>query len=787
MRPGFLRLILLLAVLVAVAGWALLRRSPSRSLTATSGRLSAEAERQLDQAARSYLALEAREQSADAQFWGSELDAELHEDEVNRLWDALNATSNAWPVLKAVPLGRIQLPLLHPAEMLPHGIQRFRGAAAPGGSVLGPPDWLRLLERWESEGWSLGRTQWRLIRHSPATATAQAKSVVSVTLPLQRVRSGDSERAWLTATAMVEWKAPTAGSIPMPEFLRVETAELLNRRGPSGFTPWLEAVIPSGLREFMDPLVVADFDGDGFLEPAMIGANRVWWNRPGTGGRREFVSETFAQLPPDPVVAAGRADVDGDGAADLVVASQRGLEYLRGTPEGRPMGTLQRGWAAPEPLKHPQAMAIGDVDGDGDLDVWICQYKIPYQGGQFPTPFHDARDGFPATLLLNDGHGGFVDGTEAAGLGALRHRRAYSTSFIDLNHDGHLDLVQVSDFAGLDVWLNDGHGHFRCVSEEWGAARQGFGMAHVIADLNGDGRPDLLMLGMDSPVAERMEAGGWNRSDFPGPGRFRSAMTFGNRLFFGAADAPGLVPAPEAMGRALARTGWSWGAAFADFDNDRRLDLVVAAGHETRPSTRDYDRQFWRHDLYVAGSTNDPAAELYFRTATGRRRADGASYGGWQQSQLRLNLGDADFPEVAWLLGVAVPEDCRNLVAEDLDGDGRMDLILTTSAGWPARKQQLLVFHNELERGANAHWIGFQLDGHGRSPVGARVELTDTAGQQTRWILAGDSFRSQSSGRAHFGLGSARPLEARIVWPNGTVTRLANPAADTWHAVEPAP
>ena len=787
MRPGLPRLILLLAVLTAVVGWAFLRRPVFYSPRVASGKASSDADGRLDEVARAYLALEAREQAADVQSWGQELDAELHEDEVSRLWDALNGNTNAWQVLKGVSVNRVQFPQLSVSARLPHGMERLHGAPASTDRIWDSTGWLHQLEQWESEGWMFGRTHWRLIRHTPATESAPARSRVAVTLPLKRLGSGDSQRSWLTATATVAWTRPMAGATPTPDSVRVETAELLTRTGPAGFTAWLEAEIPTGLREFMDPLLVADFDGDGFLEPVMIGANRVWWNRPGTEGRREFVSESFAQLPPDPVVAAGRADVDGDGFADLLVASQRGLEFLRGTPDGRPVGTLQRGWSAPEPLKHPQAMAIGDVDGDGDLDVWICQYKIPYQGGQFPTPFHDARDGFPATLLINDGHGGFTDGTEAAGLGALRRRRAYSASFIDLNHDGHPDLVQVSDFAGLDVWLNDGHGHFRCVSEEWGAARQGFGMAHAIADLNGDGRPDLLMLGMDSPVAERMEAGGWNRSDFPGPGRFRSAMTFGNRLFIGAADAPGLVPGPEAMGRALARTGWSWGAAFADIDNDRRLDLAVAAGHETRPSTRDYDRQFWRHDLYVAGSTNDPAAELYFRTATGRRRADGASYGGWQQSQLRLNLGDADFPEVAWLLGVAVPDDCRNLVAEDLDGDGRLDLILTTSAAWPTRKQRLLVFHNELERGSNAHWIGFRLDGHGRSPVGARVELIDTAGQQTRWILAGDSFRSQSSGRAHFGLGSAQPKEARIVWPNGTVTRLANPAADRWHVVEPTP
>ena len=787
MRPGLPRLIALLAVLTALAGWAFLYRPSSRSPSGTGGKMSSEADRRLDETARAYLALDAREQAADAQSWTAELDAELHEDELNRLWDALNATTNAWAVLKVFPSGRLQLPEVKAFDSLPHGIRRFRGMAATSDRSIDPTDVVRQLERWESEGWAFGRTQWRLVGHVPATSSSPARSRIAVTLPLKRTLAEGAEARWLTATATVDWARATAGSSPVPELIRVESVEWLARVGPPGFSLWLDGTMTPGLREFVDPLVVADFDGDGFLEPAMIGANRVWWNRPGAAGRREFQAESFAQLPPDPVVAAGRADVDGDGVADLLVASHRGLEFLRGNRDGRPTGTLQRGWSAPEALKHPQAMAIGDVDGDGDLDVWICQYKIPYQGGQFPTPYQDARDGFPAVLLLNDGHGGFTEATDAAGLAPLRRRRAYSASFIDLNHDGHPDLVQVSDFAGLDVWLNDGHGHFRCVSEAWGAARMGFGMAHVISDLNGDGRPDVLMLGMDSAVAERMEAGGWNRTDLPGPAGFRSAMTFGNRLFLGSTGDSGLVPAAGPMNRALARTGWSWGAAFADFDNDRRPDLAVAAGHETRPSTRDYERQFWRHDVYVGGSTNDSAVELFFRNAAGRRRADGASYGGWQQSQLRLNVGDADFPEVAWLLGVAVPEDCRNLVAEDLDGDGRLDLILTTSSAWPTRKQQLLVFHNDLERGPNAHWIGFRLDGQGRSTVGARVELTDTVGRQTRWILAGDAFRSQSAGRAHFGLGAAQPVEARVVWPNGSTTRLSHPATDTWHVVEPSP
>ncbi len=775
MRPGLPRLLCLLAALAAVAAWATFRRSLIPSSTLPAAGIS-EADRTLDQTARAYLALEAREQSVDASTWTPELDAELYEDEVNHLWDALNATPNAWPILENLALSRLELPGFLESTPLAHGIRRFRTTLGTG-RTLNSAQWREQLHQWRDAGWTVGRTHWRLNRHVPGSGSTPARSSIEVSVPL--LNAGVQQRACLKAILQVEWTRLVPGLSPAFETVRIESAECLTRTGPVPFTPWLDAEISTGLREFMDPLIVADFDGDGFSEPAMVGANRIWWNRPAPDGRRGFISEPFAALPPDPIVAAVRADLDGDGIADLVIASSRGLEFISGTRSGRFTGPLQPAWTSPEPIKHPQVIAVGDVDGDGDLDVWLCQYKIPYQGGQFPTPYHDANDGFPSTLLLNDGHGHFTDATKSAGLTALRRRRTYSASFIDLNGDGRPDLVNVGDFAGIDVWMNDGHGHFTLANSALGNARLGFGMSHVIGDLNGDGRPDVLMLGMDSPVAERMDSGGWNRPGFDDISPVRAAMTFGNRLLIGNGN--GLDTAPNPLARALARTGWSWGAALADFDNDRDLDLAVATGHETRASTRDYERQFWRHDLYVAGSTNDPAAELYFKTATGRRRADGASYGGWQQSSLLLNNGGTDFTDVAWLLGVAVPDDCRNLVAEDLDGDGRVDLILTTASAWPARRQRLLIFHNELV--TTNHWIGFRLDGGMTSPIGARVELSDTAGRQVRWIVAGDSYRSQSAGTAHFGLGTNQPVSVTVFWPDGRRSELQSPPRDRWSEI----
>ena len=61
-------------------------------------------------------------------------------------------------------------------------------------------------------------------------------------------------------------------------------------------------------------------------------------------------------------------------------------------------------------------MTTGDVDLDGDLDLFIGQWKEPYLKGSMPTPYYDANDGYPDALLINDGKGNFTDGTKNAGL-----------------------------------------------------------------------------------------------------------------------------------------------------------------------------------------------------------------------------------------------------------------------------------------------------------------------------------------------------------------------------------
>src|SRR5947208_8666907 len=167
-----------------------------------------------------------------------------------------------------------------------------------------------------------------------------------------------------------------------------------------------------------------------------------------------------------------------------------------------------------------------------------------------PKPYYDANDGHPAYLLLNDGHGNFSDATVAAGLDKKRWRRSYSGSMVDLDGDGRLDLVVVSDFAGVDLYRNDGQGHFTDVTRDWVAEPHAFGMAHALADFNADGPLELLMIGMNSPTVDRLDHLGLSRPASEVEEAMRSRMTYGNRLYL---SRPGGGSEQSALSDSIAR------------------------------------------------------------------------------------------------------------------------------------------------------------------------------------------------------------------------------------------
>ncbi len=699
-------------------------------------------------------------QQLDETVWADEVEAGQREAAFVDLWDAIRAADDKFAPLAEFRFAQLTLPSA-PASVQATDLDVELLHFAAADQTLSPAEWRSRIDRWKARGWRVVQTDWHHSRFTPAD-NAGAAPGSEIHFNIHAIRPAGQTAAMLHGLLRVSWTDPPS----------LEVAELraARRTGGGFFRPIFTEQHGDGQFATSHPLLVFDLDGDGLSEVLLPRWNRVLRNR----GGLEFDRRPLLAHPLPLWEAALVSDFDGDRVPDLLAIAKDGYPHLfRGSAGGRFESPAER--CADTEFNLPSVLTAGDIDGDGDLDVWATQYRLSFEGGQMPTPYYDANDGHPSYLLRNDGGGRFTDITEAAGLAPLRHRRTYSASFIDLDGDGDLDLVNTADYAGVDLYRNDGGGTFELATGDWIGERHSFGMGNTFADYDGDGRLDLYVIGMSSTTARRLDRLGLGRDDRPAVHQKRAAMGYGNRLYFGAGnrfeERPAVAPS-------VARTGWSWGVTSTDFDLDGDRDIYVANGYRSGASSRDYCTNFWRHDIYTGDSDTDPAIQSLFRSELADLNRNAMSWNGYEKNPLLLNAlgGLGRFVDVGFLLGVGFGYDARAVVADDLDADGRPDLLVSRSI-FDGRGfiTELHAYRNELALPAGRSWIALDAGTSGASS--AQLMLADGS-VRSHWFVTGDSFAAQHAATAHFGLpAGARPVRFTVRWPGGRSLTIPAPEA----------
>ena len=627
-------------------------------------------------------------------------------------------------------------------------------------------------------------TEWHHSEFVPPAGGAGARSAMSFVLHVENPQK--RERVAVRGKLALAWKAGSGGfGQPEIDAITVAQCQVVSRVGPPAFREifaYNPAERPREGPQRIHPLILHDLDGDGRSEIILGGVNEVLWREGEKFIIKPFLTDWHGEIGESGVFA----DFTGDGIADFVVPTAKsGRPVLFEGAEGGVFSKAGRLAAAIPPFATPSVLTAGDIDADGDLDLWLTQYRGAYSGGQMPTPYYDANDGHPSYLLINDGSGHFTDRTNEAGLSERRFRRTYASSFVDLDGDHDLDLMVVSDFSGVDLYANDGRGNFKDVRDEWLGEWHNFGMGHALDDFDGDGRLDFYVVGMSSTTMRRLTGMGLGRENFAEHDAKRPVMGYGNRMYLGRAGARFEEPPPSV---ALARTGWSWGCTSQDFDNDGDRDLYVANGHISGNSAQDYCTKFWCHDIYTGSSRYDGALNELLTFAQNPIRNGQVSWNGFEHNALLMNRGELAFDNLGFPMAVGLEADCRAVVGDDLDGDGRIDLLVVEEKLLPGnRKYQVLhVLRNELEN--TNRWIGVRVgSAPGRSWIGAEVKLTHGSRTAVRRLVTGDSFYCQHAPAVHFGLGASEksPPQISIRWPDGTVTDLSPEQGDIW--LDPKP
>jgi hypothetical protein len=719
----------------------------------------------------------------DQSIWATEVAAQEHEQTFVVLWDNVRAADDKLAALAEVAGETLVLGQPAQTRELDWGIRHTRfgpqGQDGQAAREIPRAEWTATIEALRQAGWRLEELEFHHSKFDPAADGKPARSIMASVFHL--VNESSKARMIVRGDLAIEWtgRRDKAGN-PIPARLDATNFQVFERSGTPPFSllaSWPFVTDSTGVSapSTTHPILVFDLDGDGLSEISVAGFNRLYKNL----GQGKFAEpEPLCADQPKHVNGGVLADFNGDRRTDFLAGLKNG--YLRlylGDEQGRFSTAGREIRATDEKLRSPTSLTAGDIDGDGDLDLWVGQYKPPYLDGHMPTPYYDANDGFPSFLLVNDGQGEFTDGTAAAGLDKKRLRRTYSSSLVDLNNDDKLDLLVVSDFSGIDVYYGDGQGKFRDVTDEVTPVKYAFGMSHTFGDYNQDGLLDFYVIGMSSTTARRLEYMNLKRNDFEDRTKARPGMGYGNRMYLSKGGSFEQNPQNDQV----ARSGWSWGSTTFDPDNDGDQDLFIANGYQSGKSCKDYCTRYWTHDIYTGTSKPDPAIKELFGQSLAGLDKDEESWNGYEHDVLFMNFEGKEFLNVAFLLGVGFEFDSRAVVSDDFDGDGRMDLVVE-QFDRASKTYTLHLLRNEWP--TDHHWIGVRLrdGGPGRSPMGAKVTLHTPEGKRVAQNVSGHSVWSQHPNTVHWGLGNVTDVEAiEVRWPNGETTRLDKPAVDQYH------
>ena len=713
----------------------------------------------------------------DQSVWKSEKQAQAYERAITTLWDSLRSARSVGAHFKQIDCAQWEFPLVSKLEKdIGLGVARRRFESGDF-RTLDTAAFVAFIAQCEKEGFALAESEFHHTFFKPAAKGRGAQSKVSILLHLD----APGKRLALSGEALVEWNGEPNATLIRAKKIQLSKLKILSSPTRQGFVK--VATFEPRKNEFQSahPVLLHDLDQDGDTEIVIPRWNRRYDNQ--LTAKNPTLADSAFLTHWKPQEECGLlADITADGIIDYVtVVKTQGLTLYRGASGGTFPNSGEPIFRHPQ-LLAPLALTAGDLDNDGDLDLWLTQYKPSYVGGQMPTPFYDANDGHPSFLLRND-NGRFVDITEESGLAPKRFRRTYSTSFIDLDGDHHLDLLIVSDYAGVDVYRNRGDGTFQDISESF-APKRLFGMAHSLADFNADGHLDVLAIGMSSSTARRLDsldAGITSRPDYQA---HRAAMGYGNRMYLRQDER--FVASPQ--NSHIARTGWSWGVSAFDFENDGDRDLYIANGFRSGQSSKDYCTKYWTHDLYTGESKENPSLIPVFTSAMLELNQGITSWNGFEHNHLKLNLAGEGFENVAFLVGASFEYDARIALTEDFDRDGREDLLVSEySFVGRGFQSKVHLYLNRLQPSAKKnHWIEFLLRPSPKRPViGAQVLLRTSQGAQVHPIVAGDSFLSQDAYTAHFGLGANTEVsEVTIQWPGGETTNFRQPDIDRVHVIK---
>ncbi|MEW5842342.1 MAG: FG-GAP-like repeat-containing protein [Bacteroidota bacterium] len=375
-------------------------------------------------------------------------------------------------------------------------------------------------------------------------------------------------------------------------------------------------------------------------------------------------------------------------------------------------------------------IGLADIENDGDPDIYICSLNEPNK------------------LLINDSRGFFRDVSRQSNRATDISERTNCAIFGDVNNDGNLDLFITNEYSTNRLFINDGNGYFKEVTKDAGLTSVSGSMGASFADIDGDGLLDLFVAN-------------WARTN----NLYKNISKKNSEVkFVDITDKAGVGSEPYKK---------SNGVSLADFNNDGLLDLFVTnRGASNRLYKNNGDDTFEdvtekvigidsmvSYGASFADFDNDGFLDLYV-----------ANVG---ENVLYKNLNGKKFVVVTLKYGAELSGYCTGTATGDIDNDGDVDLYCANYTNGSS-----VLFVNIID---DRNFITIDIKGtiSNRDAIGTKVWLFPAGHVEDksyllgfREINGGNSYGSRSSTLVHFGVNANRTYDIVILFPASGIKKI---------------